>query len=324
MTRFARLVAAVILGLLMIISPADAETYPSRPIHIIVPSGPGGSLDIIGRVLGQKLSESLKQPVIIDNRPGASGGIGAAQAARSASDGYTLLIGSVGVFAMNVVTYHKLPYHGLTDFAPISLIGDTEYLLAVHPSVPASTLQEFIALAKARPGEITYASFGLGGVSHMFAEAFSLQAGVKMLHVPYKSAPDAMNGLVGGQVMALFDAMPVLLPQVRDNRLRVLANGGEKRSPVAPEIPTFAEGGLPGFTSTGWFALVAPKNTQQDVIALLHAEIVKALAAPDVRARFESIGLRVIGSTPEELAAQIRRDIEKYGEVARAANIQIE
>jgi tripartite-type tricarboxylate transporter receptor subunit TctC len=288
-----------------------------------VPSAPGGTLDLIGRVLGQKFSESLKQPVIIDNRPGASSIIAAVQTAHSAPDGYTVLIGSVGAFAMNVVTFKKLPYR-VSDFAPISIIADTEYLLAVHPSVPARTLQEFIALAKARPGEITYASFGLGGVSHMFAEAFSLQAGVKMLHVPYKSAPDAMNGLVGGQVMALFDAMPVMLPQARDNRVRVLANGADRRSPVAPEIPTFTEAGLPGFTSTGWFALVAPANTPRDVVALLHAETVKALAEPDVRKRFESIGLRVIGSSPEELAAQIRRDIKKYGDVARAANIQIE
>lgn len=323
MTHLARLVAAAVVASLTTISAAGAQTYPARPIHILVPSTPGGTLDIIGRVLGQKLSESFKQPVIIDNRPGASSIIAAEQTARSAPDGYTLLIGSVGAFAMNIVTFKKLPYR-VSDFAPISLIGDTEYLLAVHPSVPATTLQEFIALAKSRPGEISYGSFGLGGVSHMFAEAFSLQAGVKMLHVPYKSAPDAMNGLVSGQVMALFDAMPVVLPQLRDNRLRVLANGADQRSPLAPEIPTFTEAGLPGFTSTGWFGLVAPANTPPDVVALLHAETIKALAEPDVRKRFATIGLRVIASSPEELAAQIHRDIEKYGEVARAANIQIE
>ena len=323
MTHLVRLITAAVLGLLTIILPADAQTYPSRPIHIIIPSNPGGTLDLIGRVLGQKFSESLKQPVIIDNRPGASSIIAAVQTARAASDGYTLLIGSVGAFAMNIVTFKALPYR-VADFAPISLIGDTEYLLAVHPSVPAKTLQEFIALAKARPGEISYGSFGPGGVSHMFAEAFSLKAGVKMLHVPYKSAPDAMNGLVSGQVMALFDAMPVLLPQVRGDRVRVLANGANKRSSVAPDIPTFTEAGLPGFTSTGWFALVTTANTPPGVIALLYAETVKALDDPDVRKRFELIGLRVVGSSPDELAAQIRRDIEKYGEVARTANIHIE
>jgi tripartite-type tricarboxylate transporter receptor subunit TctC len=323
MTQFARPITAAFLSLLTMMSAASAQTYPSRPIHIIIPSNPGGTLDLIGRVLGQKFSESLKQPVIIDNRPGASSIIAAVQTARAAPDGYTLLIGSVGAFAINIVTFKKLPYR-VTDFAPISLIGDAEYLLAVHPSVPAKTLQEFIALAKSRPGEISYGSFGLGGVSHMFAEAFSLQAGVKMLHVPYKSAPDAMNGLVSGQVMALFDAMPVMLPQVRANRVRVLANGGEKRSPVAPDIPTFTEAGLRGFTTIGWFALVTTANTPPDVITLLHAETVKALGELDVRERFESIGLRVVGSSPDELAEQIRHDIKIYGEVARAANIQIE
>ena len=323
MTHFVRLIAAAVLAFLTFGLPASAQTYPSRPIHIVIPSNPGGTLDLIGRVLGQKLSEHLKQPVIIDNRAGASSIIAATQTARSAPDGYTLFIGSVGAFAMNIVTFKNLPYR-VADFAPITLIGETEYLLAVHPSVPAKTLQEFIALAKSRPGEISYGSFGLGGVSHMFAEAFSLQARVKMLHVPYKSAPDAMNGLVSGQVMALFDAMPVLLPQVRADRVRVLANGAEKRSSVAPDIPTFTEAGLRGFTSTGWFALVTTAKTPPDVIAFLHAETVKVLDEPDVRKRFESIGLHVVGSTPDELTAQIRRDIKKYGEVARTANIQIE
>jgi tripartite-type tricarboxylate transporter receptor subunit TctC len=323
MTRLARLVAAAFLLSLTTIAAADAQTYPLRPIHILVPSAPGGTLDLIGRLLGQKLSASFKQPVIIDNRPGASSIIAAEQTMRSAPDGYTLLIGSVGAFAMNLVTFKNLPYR-IADFAPISLIGDTEYLLAVHPSVPAGTLQEFIALAKSRPGEISYGSFGLGGVSHMFAEAFCLRAGVKMLHVPYRSAPDAMNGLLGGQVMALFDAMPVVLPQARDNRVRAFANGADQRSPLAPEIPTFAEAGLPGFTATGWFGLVAAANTPPDVIALLHAETVKAIAEFDTRKRFEAIGLRVITSSPEEFAAQIQRDIEKYRAVARAARIEIE
>jgi tripartite-type tricarboxylate transporter receptor subunit TctC len=305
-------------------SNAYAQEFPSRPIHIVVSSGPGGSLDIIARTVGQKLSENLKVPVIVDNRPGASGIIGVTHGARAAPDGYTITVGTTGTFPINFVTRKSLAYHPIKDFIPVSWVAEGDYLLSVHPSVPVKNLQDFIALAKSKPGEITYSSFGPGSLSHVFMEAFALAAGVKLIHVPYKSGPDALQGVVAGQVQASFDTALVMLEQVRDGRLRALATGGAKRSAMAPDIPTFAEAGLPGFASRGWFGLFAPAATPGDIARKLQTEIAKALADPELRGRLEKAGLTVVGGDPAKLTAQIEADIKLYGQVAKDAKIQLD
>ena len=322
--RFRCLLAAAVLSGPIGFPQALAQSFPSRPVHVVAGSAPGGTVDIITRTVVQKMSENLKQPFVVDNRPGANGIIATELVAKAPADGYTLVLGTSGSFGTNVAIFPKLPYDPVKDFAPVSVLAESIFVLAVHPSVQASTLQEFVALAKARPGKITYGSFGIGSNSHFLTELFCSMADVKLLHVPYKSAPDSLNGLVGGQVMASSDALTVVLPHLRAKRLRALAYGAAKRSEFAPEIPTFAEAGFPGYTASVWYGLLAPANTPRDVVMKLHAEIVRALAAGEVRGRLESIGLQPIGNTPEQLAAQISSDIEKYVKVARHAKIRAE
>jgi tripartite-type tricarboxylate transporter receptor subunit TctC len=290
---------------------------------MVVPSGPGGTLDFVARKVGQKLSESFKQPVIVENKPGASGMIAISHVMRSAPDGLTLTIGTTGSYPMNFVARKNAPFHPIKDFSHLSLAVESDYILAVHPSVPAKTLQEFIALAKKDPNALNYSSFGPGSASHFFMEAFSFKAGIKLMHVPYKSAPDALMGLVSGQVQAAFDTAFVLAPQIKDGRLRALAIAGE-RSTLAPEVPTFAEAGLPDVFARAWFGFFAPAGTPEAIVKRINTEVVQALRSPEMRKDLEASGLRVIGSSPEQLAEQIRKDIEIYEEVAAAANIRLD
>ena len=301
---------------------AFAQAYPSKVIRIVVPAGPGGTLDIMARVIGQRLAEIFKQPVIVDNRPGASGIIGTTFLAKAPADGYTLMIGSSTTHATNAAAYAKLPYDAVKDFAPVSNLADTTFLLCVHPSTPVRTVKEFVALAKARPGEVIYASFGQGGIAHFVTEAFALAAGIRMLHVPYKSGPDAAKALVAGEAMASFDALAVMLPHINSGRVRPIAIGGAKRSAAAPDIPTFIEAGIPGYTANVWYAAFAPASTPADIVQKLNAEIVGIVQSPDMRVRLEGMGLQVIGSTPEQLVALVRSDIDRYVRVAREANIR--
>ena len=322
--RFRCVLAAVVLSGPIGFPQALAQSYPTRPVHVVAGSAPGGTVDIITRTVVQKMSENLKQPFVVDNRPGANGIIATELVAKAPPDGYTLVLGTSGSFGTNVAIFAKLPYDPIKDFAPVSVLAESIFVLAVHPSVQATTVQEFIALAKARPGQLTYGSFGIGSISHFFSELFFSMADVKLLHVPYKSAPDSLTGLVGGQVNASSDALTVVMPHLRAKRLRVLAYGASKRSALAPEIPTYAEAGFPGFTASVWYGLLAPANTSREIVMKLHAEIVKALSAAEVQGRLESIGLQPIGNTPEQLAAQIRGDIDKYVKVARDAKIRAE
>lgn len=301
---------------------AFAQPYPSKLIRIVVPAGPGGTLDIVARVIGQRLSDNFKQPVVVDNRAGASGIIGTTFLAKSPPDGYTIMLGSSTTHATNVAAYAKLPYDAVRDFAPITNLADTTFLLCVHPSTPARNVKEFVALARSRPGEVIYASFGQGGIAHFVTEAFALAAGIKMLHVPYKSGPDASKALVAGHVMASFDALAVMLPHIMSGRVRPIAIGGMQRSAAAPEIPTFLEAGIPGYTSSVWYGAFAPVNTPSDVVQKLNSEVVSILASPEMRARLEGMGLQVIGSTPEQLGELVRSDIERFVKVAREANIR--
>jgi tripartite-type tricarboxylate transporter receptor subunit TctC len=308
----------------MMSADVAAQDYPLKTVRIIVPTPAGGNPDFVMRPIAQKMSESMKQSVLIDNRPGAAGTIGVELAARAAPDGHTLLLGAIGHIATASALYAKLPYDVMRDLLPISLLADAPFALFVHPSLPARSVRELVALAQARPGQITYASFGVGSFTHFVTEAFNSALGIKMIHVPYKGSAPAASALLGGEVMASFDALQSTLPHVRTKRLRALAIGAPQRAPVAPEIMTFAEAGFPGFSASAWFGLFAPTNTPSDIVMKLNAEAVKALALPEIRTHFERAGIVPVGSTPEQFAQVVRSDIAKYTKIAREAGIRAE
>jgi tripartite-type tricarboxylate transporter receptor subunit TctC len=324
-----RFVAAAIAGSLIALPQAaaqgvatgSAQSYPSKPVRIINPFAAGGGLDVLLRPIAQKLGDSLKQPFIVENRSGANGIIGAELVAKSAPDGYTLLAGTTGALSMNAAVYSKLPYDPVKDFAPITNFADSAFILSVHPAVPAHSVQELIALAKSHPGKLTYASFGFASSSHLIAELFSMAAGVEMVHVPYKGSAPAVADLVAGHVTMMFDSLQSQMPQLRANRLRALGLAAAKRSAATPETPTLAEEGIPGVEGGSWYGLLAPAGTPREIIDRLHTEVVKALAAPDMQERFNSVGIDPVGNTPEDFAAQIRADITKWARVAHKANI---
>ena len=301
--------------------PASAQPYPAKPIRVVVPFPAGGNADIFARAFAQKLGEAWKQIPIVDNRAGAAGIIGTQFVAKAPADGYTLLFGTTGTHTTNPAVYAKLPYDPVRDFAPVSNFADSPFLLVVHPSIPVRTLQQLVTLAKSRPGQLDYASFGTGSSAHLAGEMLRTMAGINIIHVAYKGGPPAVNDLVGGHVSLMFNSLPAVLPLVKADRLRALAVASAKRSPALPELPTFAESGLPGFEAGSWYGLLAPAGTPREAITKLHAETVQMLALPDIRQRLAAEGADAIGNSPEEFAAQIRRDIERWEKVARAANI---
>jgi tripartite-type tricarboxylate transporter receptor subunit TctC len=276
-------------------------------------------LDTVARLLGQKVSESTKQPVIVDNKPGAGGNIGADAVAKSPADGYTILMGAVATHAINPTLYASIPYDPIRDFAPVTQVASTPNVLVVNPSVPASTVREFIDYARAHPGKLNFGSGSTGSAGHLAGELFKAMAGVDMAHVPYKGAAPAMNDLIGGQIQLMFDNLASSLAQVRGGKVRALAVTTAKRSALAPELPTIAESGLPGFDISTWFGIFVPAGTPHEVIERLHAEFKKALAAPDIREKMMSLGAEPVGSRPEEFAVYIRREAEKYARVIRAS-----
>lgn len=320
--RSPQLTAIIIAACLVFLPSSYGQGYPAKPIRVINPYTPGGGVDVILRPVTQKMAESLRQTILVENRPGANGMIGVELAAKAPPDGYTLVVGTTGALCMNVSVYAKVPYDPIRDFAPISNFAESAFILSVHPSVPATTVKELIAVAKAQPNKLTYATFGVGSSAHLGTELFSMLAGIKMLHVPYKGSVPATTDLVAGHVMLSFDSMQSVMPYVRAKRLRALGLAAAKRSPAAPDIPTISEAGVPGFEIGSWYGLLAPANTPREFISRLHAEIVKALAAPEVRERIESYGTVTVGNTPEEFASQIRSDVAKWAKVARSANIR--
>lgn len=301
--------------------PAIAQQYPAKPIRIVVPFPAGGNADIFARAFAQKLGDVWKQMPIIDNRAGAAGIIGTQFVAKSPADGYTLLFGTTGTHTTNPAVYAKLPYDPVKDFAPISNFADSPFLLVVHPSVPANTLKGLIALAKSRPGQLDYASFGTGSSAHLAGEMLRTMAGINIMHVAYKGGPPAVNDLVGGHVSLMFNSLPAVLPLVKSDRLRALAVASDKRAPTLPDLPTFAEAGLAGFEAGSWYGLLAPAGTPRDVITRLHAETLRMLALPDIKQKLAAEGAEAIGNSPEEFAAQIHRDIARWAKVAREAKI---
>jgi tripartite-type tricarboxylate transporter receptor subunit TctC len=298
---------------------AQAQNYPAKPIRFVVPYPAGGPLDTVARLLGQKVSESVKQPVIVDNKPGAGGNIGADAVAKSPPDGYTILMGAVATHAINPTLYAAIPYDAVKDFIPVTQVASTPNVLVVNPSIPANNVREFIAYAKANPGKLNFGSGSTGSAGHLAGELFKTMAGVDMTHVPYKGAAPAMNDLIGGQIQLMFDNLASSLGQVRAGRVKALAVTTAKRTPLAPELPTIAESGLPGFDINTWFGIFVPAGTPREIVDRLHDQFAHALASPDVREKMLSLGAEPVGNRPEEFAAYIRAEADKYARVIRAS-----
>ena len=301
--------------------PVAGQTYPGKSVRIIVPYAAGGNTDITARAVGSKLGEVFHQQVIVDNRPGGGTNIGSELGARAAPDGYTLFMGGASN-AINMTLYAKPPYDTLRDFAPISLCVKGANVLSVHPSVPARNLKELIALAKAKPGQLNFASSGLGSSNQMAGELFKMMAGLNIVHVPYKGNAPALIDTVAGNVEMMFSGVPALLPHVHSGRLRAIAIGSLKRFSALPDVPTFDESGLKGYEATTWFGLMAPIKTPREIVARLNAEVDKILKSPELQTRFINDGLEPIGGTQEEFDKFIRAEIEKYAKVIRAAGIK--
>ncbi len=316
--------SGMVLCLTIGVSCAYAQgAYPGKPMRLIVPFAPGGSNDIVARIIGQKFAEGMGQQVIIDNRGGASGIIGTDLAAKAAPDGYTLLMMSL-TLAVNPSLYRKLPYDTAKDLLPVSLVASAPLILVVHPSLQAKSLKDFIALAKAQPGKFNFGSGGPGTTPHLAGEMLKSMAGLQMTHVPYKGGGPALADLVGGQLQLMLENIPSTLPHVKSGRLRVLAISGLVRSSLVPEVPTLDEAGLKGYEIVGWNGLFLPAATPQAVVSRLHAETVKALALPDIKERLAGMGAEGIGSTPAQFAAFVKSEIGKWARVVRDAGLRVE
>ena len=301
-----------------------AQSYPSKPVRIIVPFPPGGSTDLTARVLGAKLGEAFNQQFIVENRPGASGMIGNDAVARAPADGYLLIMGTIGALSVNQYLFKKVPYDSLHDFSSISLTGNVENLLVVHPSLPVHNVKEFIAKAKTLPGKLIFASSGTGNAPHLAGELFNQMAHVQLVHLPYKGGGPAIIDLISGQVSLSFSSMPSSLPFVKQAKLRPIGVGGKKRSVAAPDIPTIDESGLAGFEVTDWQGLLAPAKTPPAVIERLHTESLRALNETSVKDRLAAAGLQVVTCTPSQFTDFIRSEINKWGKVIQAAGIKPE
>jgi tripartite-type tricarboxylate transporter receptor subunit TctC len=324
MKHFVSLAKFTLLAVAVAASPAFAADYPIKPIRIVVPFSAGGTSDFLARAIAAKLDGALGQTVIIDNKPGAGGNIGSDAVAKADPDGYTLLLGTVGTHAINSSLYKKMPYDAMKDFAPVTLVAEVPNMLVVHPSVPAKSVQELLALAKAKPGSLTFASSGNGSSIHLSGELFKSLAGVDMLHIPYKGSSPAVSDLLGGQVNMMFDNMPSSLPHVKAGKLRALAVTSAKRSPAMPDLPTLAETGITGYDAAAWFGVLAPAGTPPDVIKKLNTEIVKVLNMPEVAARLSVQGAVPTTNTPEQFAAYIKSETAKWAKVVKASGAQID
>lgn len=317
---------AIATATMCAIEPAFAQSasnYPSKPIHIIVTFTSGGAPDILGRLIGDKLSTAWGQSVIVENKPGAGGNIGADYVAKAAPDGYNIVVGTVGTHAINGALYQNMPYEMTRDFTPVTLLASTPNMLVVNNNVPAKNLKEFIDLGK-KEGRMTFASSGSGTSIHVSGELFKTMTGIDMQHIPYKGRASAIPDLLGGRVTMMFDNMPSSLPLVREGKLRALGVTSAKRSPAAPDIPTLAESGLPGFEAVSWFALFAPANTPRPIVDKLQAEVSKILKMPDVSKKLMDLGLEPSGSTPDELAAYQKTEIAKWSKVVKDSGAKVE
>jgi tripartite-type tricarboxylate transporter receptor subunit TctC len=310
-------IAAVATGAL-------AQPYPSKPVKLVAPSTPGDAPDVIARLVADKLSTALGQQVVVENRPGAGGVVGSDYVAKAAPDGYTLIMGNAGSHGINAAVYAKLPYDIQRDFAPVSQVAVAPNVMVINPSLPASTVAEFIAYAKANPGKLSYASGGNGSSAHMSMELFKSMSGIDIQHVPYKGSSPALTDVVSGQVVAFIGNMPPTVPLIKAGKLRALAVTTKSRSALMPELPTIAEAGLPGFETVAWFGVLAPAGTPPEIVNRLSAEIAKIAKSPEIRERLVAMGAEPVGSTPEEFKAVIDRDIAKWKPLAQKVNIKID
>jgi len=299
------------------------QAYPSKPIRFISPFAPGGGNDIISRAVAHKLSENVKQQVIVDNRPGANGIIGTELAARSAPDGYTVVLIPSG-HAVNASLHRKLPYDSIKDFTPITLVGSSPLILAVHPSLPVKNVKGLVAFAKARPGQLTYGSAGIGSSGHLGGALFEVLTGAKMVHVPYKGMSLAITDVIAGQVSLVFGTSASVMQHARSGRMRALATTGARRAAALPDLPTVAEAGVPGYEAGLWYGFVGPARIPPDIVRRLNAEVNVALSLPDVRERLTQSALQPVGNTPAQFAAVIRTEIERWTKVARELGIKPE
>ncbi len=313
--------------LCLVVTPlAFAQTggTPTRPVRIIVPFPPGAATDTLGRLIAQKLTDTWGQPVTVDNRPGAGSIVGAETSAKSAPDGSTIFMGHIGTHGANPALYAKLPYDPVRDFAPVSLLVSIPNLLAVHPSLPVASVRELIDLAKSRPGALNIGSPGISTSAHLIIALFSSLTATSMTHIPFKGTVAAMQGLVGGDVQVAFDTVTAIMPQARAGRVRVLAITSRDRSSGAPDIAPLADSGVPGFDVSTWFALFVPAGTPKAVIERTHADVVRILQAKEMNERLQALGMNVVASSPEQLAAHVTSEIARWGRVVKEANIKVE
>jgi len=306
-----------------LVAAAAAQTFPARPVRFIVPFAPGGGTDLLARTLAQRLSESFGQPVVVDNRGGAGGVIGAELAARAPADGYTVVLGSPGPLTINP-NLQRVPYDTLRDFSPITLATISPFILVLHPSVAATTVKELVALARPRPDGLIYGSGGNGSVAHFSGEQFRALTGVSLVHVPYKGAGPAVTDLIGGRLQFMFENLPTVLPHIRSGRLKALAVGTKTRSAQLPEYPTMIEAGVPGFEASTAFGVLSPAKTPASVVDRLNREIVKILHNPEIRERLLAQGLEPVGGTTQQYAAHLKDELAKYGRIVKAAGIKLD
>jgi tripartite-type tricarboxylate transporter receptor subunit TctC len=318
------LAAALCAAAVLHSASAAAQAWPAKPVRLMVPFPPGGSTDIVARIVGQKLGERLGQSIVIENRGGAGGTLGTAQVAKAAPDGYTLTVASTSTHVVAPSVYQKLEYDPVKDFAPISLMAVSPYLLVVHPAVPAKSLKELVELARKQPGKLNYASAGVGSTTHLAMEMLKSASNTYMLHIPYNGNGPAGTAVIGGQVEILFGSLPAVLPHAKGGRVRALAVGTLARSPSMPEIPTIAESGYPGFDASLWLGIMAPAGTPQPVIDRLHKEIVAVVGAADTREALSKAGAEPVTSSPAELAAIVRDGVPKYAKIVKTAGIKPE
>jgi len=318
------IVTTFALGALCWITAAAAQQYPAKPVRFVVPFAPGGSTDTLARTLGVKLSDFVGQQVVVDNRPGANGNIGMEIVARAAPDGHTIVLGYIANLAIGPGLYEKLPFDPVKDYAPITQLASSPNVLVAHPAVPARNFKELIALAKAKPGQINFASASVASVGHLTGELLNNLAGIKMVHVPYKGSGQAVTDLLGGHVQLMFSGFSSTLPHIKSGKLRPLVVTGAQRSPALPDVPTIAESGFPGFEATAWYGVLAPAKTPKPIVTRLHAEIVKVLQLPDVKERLGNLGFEIVGSTPEQFAAYIKSEISKWEKVVKTSGAKPE
>ncbi len=314
----------VAIPLMALVASAAAETYPAKPIRIVVAYTPAGTTDILARAIGQKLTEAWGQPVIIDNRPGANGNIGTEYAAKTTPDGYTLLMTTAAPHGINPGLYRKLGFDAVKDFAGISLVATVPNVLVVNNTLPVKDVRDLIAYLRANPGKLNFGSPGYGSTGHMSVELFMAMTGTKMAHIPYKGDAGVLADLMGGQIMLSLSNMPAYTPQIKAGRVRALAVSTAKRSPAAPEIPTMAEAGVPGYVTVAWFGLLAPAKTPRDIINKLSAETARILKMPDVYTRLADLGAEPVGSSAAEFDAHIKSEIVKWAKVIKDANVELQ